>query len=187
MKLRALAAIGVMAVLTVACAGDGNRITYTEHSNFYSPQLVQYVSNKGYFPLTMHGAPFGPEGNGKIAQNLRLPGYYKSVPFKEVSGQSSDDLGRLVLLMDAGGIVNGSKLCHDLDKLALNGNQGEKLQIQASFCYQDEMVSHAVLTTLRPKSADDPDFQRGMRQLTEDLFRTQLPEGPGCSAAGGSC
>jgi hypothetical protein len=178
MKLRAYVAIGVTAILAVACAGNVNRLTYTEHTHFYSPQLVQYVTNKGYFPVTMYGTSFGADGNGEIAKNLRLPGNYQQVPFKDVSGQPSDDPGRLVLLMDANGIVDGDKLCGDPGKLASTAQQSEKLQVQASFCYQDEMVSHSVLTTLRPKTAGDPGFQHAMRhaKLKSKLLLQQIPQ-----------
>ena len=177
MKILHKLTLAAAAVLVAACAGNANRLTYTDHTNFYSPHLVRYVSQKGYFPVTIHGEPFGADGSRQITENLTLPGSYEPVPFRKAG---KEDIGRLVLFMDGKGIINGRRLCEANEAIPTDLSGGEKIRVQAAFCYQDEMVSETVLTAVRPNSADDPKFQRSLTEMTEVLFRTQVPNGPGC-------
>ncbi len=187
MRIAKILLPALIATALAACASGSNRLTYTDYKAFYSPYLVNYVAREGSFPLEMYGQPFGASGNTEIANVISLPAYYRNTPFKEISGQQDDVNGRLVLLMDPMKLANSNVPCAKPNNIKLASSQSEQLIIQATFCYQDEMVSQTVLTMDRPASVTDPSFRLAMNHMTETLFRSELPDGASCGASKGTC
>ncbi len=187
MKHRYLTGVVAGFAILAGCAVGSGRFTHTDYTPAYTPSLVNYVGQAGYFPLETYGAPFGAKGNEDIAASLRLPGGYVDVPFKDITGQQTEDRGRLVLIMDPQRIPTQRNACGAPGRVKLAEKTGEQLIVVGNFCYQDELMTQTVLTMDRPAGADDPKLQGALRMMTELLFREDLPDGADCSSSAGDC
>jgi len=187
MRIFSLLATLSVTIAIVACTAGSGRFSHSNYTAFYSPSLVSYVVQSGFFPLELYGAPFGAEANNIIVEDLRMPAYYRNAPLKLASDLDQAQNGRLVLVMDAEKLVNVNVPCIDPKGIALRQAKNEKLVVQATFCYQDEMVSRTVLTMDRPAGPSEPEFRQAMKFMMEYLFPPFLPNGPGCGAASPRC
>ncbi len=162
----------VTAAMLFLTQGVGAATIYGDDmSGFYGPGLVNYVAAKGNFPAIVIDNPFGPQTDNALLAGLELPGYYPATKLKATTVKARDD-GHLVLVFNPRRTANGDTTCAAPAKQSASGADGSPgtLRLQAAFCYDDEMVSEAIMEMPRPAGINDPAFDQAMAQLMEVLL-----------------
>lgn len=160
-------------------AGTVSRVTY---HNFYEPSQVRYMAKDGRVNVVVVGAPFP---DAAVVRQLSLPGYYPNA--RMVEAPATDRKGPyLVFAFDVGGSTDGTDACQAPQQIPQR-QSGSQMTVQGAFCFGNEVVSEALLTTSRPRRADEPAFRQDLAQLMEDLLTNQDPRQREGTCSSGIC
>lgn len=178
-----LALTGALSLLVLgACA---TVITHDHRHSFYEPDLVRYVAAQGSFPVVVIANPFGPGADDALLATMHLPGFYQPTPLSKTTPKARDD-GHLILVFNPMRTSDGHGACTDpaSQAAATAPDAAGVLRIQAAFCYDQEVVSEALMETPRPAALDDPAFGDAMAQLLNTLLPNERPDGGDCITPG---
>jgi hypothetical protein len=154
-----------------ALTADAASISRVSYYPFYNPDRVSEMASTGQVPVTVIGSPF--QTNDLIAQ-LSLPGFYPSA--RMVATPIAVNKGpHLVLAFDIYGSTDGTAVCRAPEKVSQRPTGGQ-MNIQAAFCFNDEVVSEAMMVTQRTSDAADPAFKLAMSRLLEELLTSRDSE-----------
>lgn len=143
-----------------------------ELHGFYEATLVQYVTSKGNFPTVVVANPFGSGSNGALLAKLRLPGFFPPTSLTPTTAKARDD-GHLVLIFNPIRASNGHAACvAPASQAAAGSHETGTLRLQAAFCYDDEVVSEAIMEMPRPTGVGDQRLDRAMGELMAVLLPT---------------
>lgn len=157
-------------------------------SGFYEPELVNYVAAQGSFPAVVIANPFGPRADDALLASLELPGFFPPTKLRATTVAARDD-GHLVLVFNPVRTSNGNTACAAPAKQNASGTVGAPgtLRLQAAFCYDDEVVSEAIMEMPRPTGLNDRAFDQAMAQLMEVLLPGENPYLIGGCVTPGAC
>lgn len=158
------------ALLAAGCAAE--RISRTDTTAFYHPDLVNHVAASGRVPTAIYGQPFDGDkamSDEAVAAALALPGFYVPAPFEVTPDALAGEGPRVVLIFDPAVFPGAGAACTQPDHVGLAPAASE-LAVAATFCYGSYPASQAFLNTARPSGADDPGFQQAMGGLMAALL-----------------
>ncbi len=173
--------------MTFLAACNGTVLTRTDFDSFYDPTLPAYIAQSGYFPAEIYGAPFGQKGHDEILSHLALPARYTQVPFKDVRGTNTGELGRLVLVFNPAQVPSARAPCQNADGIKLASGDGERINVRLAFCFGDAMVSETSLSAPWPAGVMDPSLHRYLAHAIYEVFPYRNPNGADCEGSKGVC
>ena len=172
-------------VALAGCFVGAGTITDADVGPAYTPQFVNYAARSGEFPTAVFGNPFGADADAQLLAGMWIPGDFTPAKLTAIpKGEKRND-GHLVFLFDPEIAPGGRVACRAPDSVERKPG-GANLRLQGAFCYDDEMISEAVLNVARPQSPNDPNFNRAMNQFLAILFTPRADRSSDCTT-GKSC
>lgn len=165
-------ALALAGTLTYGCLAQAGTVTEIDQYPFYTPELVSYSAPNGAMPVAVVGNPFSG-GDDELAASLDVPGFAIS-SLTPIAADGPRKGGHIVLVFNpVGHAPGGNAVCSDAAGTETS-EPGGKFVIQAAFCYSNDVVAEAVLSTPTVSSPGDPGFQRSMHSLMYSMLPPQL-------------
>ncbi len=170
-------AFGALFAVTLAGCAQDVVSPYTYYGKAGLPQLFQYAAADRDFRTVIYGNPSpAPKQafDATVVAAMQGRNWGPTTNFTTSPAEGARKDYRVVMVFSGDRYVGGDAACRDIDLDAL-APASDRVRLQASFCYRDQLLSQTHVDFAGIRELNDPTLDRAVSQAVVLLFPLRDP------------